>query len=141
VEVGDGYLHLGELGGSTAGDLLDAEGDELLLELIELLEEVLLRLGPQLCCFNPGLQTHSVLARFPVPTTFRFLSSTRFFGGRTDNVGFGSVPFCRMSICRWVGGAVVCRESLIWRRPSRENSLLLTAQPGFNVGDWFRAQP
>lgn len=42
-------LHLGELGGSTTGDLLNAEGDELILQLIKLLGEILLGLGPQLC--------------------------------------------------------------------------------------------
>lgn len=48
-------VHLGELGGSTAGDLLDAEADELVLQLIKLLGEILLRLLPQLDCFDTGL--------------------------------------------------------------------------------------
>jgi len=56
--AGDGLANivdLGELGGSTAGNLLDTEGDQLVLQVIKLLGEVLLGLGPQLCCFNPGL--------------------------------------------------------------------------------------
>jgi hypothetical protein len=61
-------LHLGELGRSTAGDLLDTEGNELILQLIKLLREILLGLGPQLSCFYPGLHASSTLHRI-LPTT------------------------------------------------------------------------
>lgn len=70
-------LHLGELGGSTAGDLLDAEGDELILQLIELLGEILLGLGPQLCCFNSGLRACESAPEFvasPFPPTPALIS-------------------------------------------------------------------
>ena len=58
-------LHLGELGRSTAGDLLDTEGDKLILQLVELLREILLGLAPQLSCFYPGLHASSTLHRIP----------------------------------------------------------------------------
>jgi len=41
-------LHLSELGGSSTGDLSNAEGGELLLELLNLLDELVLRLVPEL---------------------------------------------------------------------------------------------
>lgn len=40
-------LHSGELGSVTTSDLLDTEGDELLLQFIELLEEFVLLLDDQ----------------------------------------------------------------------------------------------
>ena len=40
-------LHSGELGSVTTGNLLDTEGDELLLQFIELLEEFVLLLDDQ----------------------------------------------------------------------------------------------
>ena len=39
--------HLGELGGGALGDLSNAKGGELVAEVIEVLEEVLARLGSQ----------------------------------------------------------------------------------------------
>lgn len=45
-------VHLGELGRSTASDLLGAETDELSLQVIELLLEVLLALAQELAGLN-----------------------------------------------------------------------------------------
>lgn len=128
-------LHLRELRRSTGGDLLAAEGGKLLLELIELLEEVLLGLRPQLSCFNAGLQSVASV-KFPTPTTFHPVPRIIHFATRSNGVlaayhGVG----CRRAICRWFGGAVVCRESSIGDGPFGENSLLLTAPSVFNVGD------
>lgn len=46
--------HSGELGGSTARDLLDADLVQLSLELLELLREVILALSPELTGLDLG---------------------------------------------------------------------------------------
>lgn len=48
-------LHLGQLAGSTTGDLLDTELEELRLELLELARKVRLGLGLKLVCLDLGL--------------------------------------------------------------------------------------
>lgn len=63
-------VHLGELGVVSTDDLLDAEVGELVLELVNLLDEVLLGLGPQLGGFNSGLSVRvrvsTFLSQFPL---------------------------------------------------------------------------
>lgn len=100
-------LHLGELRRSTGGDLLAAEGGKLLLELIELLEEVLLGLRPQLSCFNAGLQSVAS-AKIPRPNNIPPRPANNSFCDAVER-SFGSVPWCRMSkgdlsVVRWCGG-------------------------------------
>lgn len=53
--VEGGYVHLGELGGSTTGDFLDTEVGKLQLQLIELLLQVGLGLLPEGSCLDTGL--------------------------------------------------------------------------------------
>jgi len=48
------YAHPQGLGRSTVGDLLDAEGVELSLQLLELLGELLLVLAPELTSLDLG---------------------------------------------------------------------------------------
>ena len=67
-QAGSGLLHvhLAQLGLGTTGDLLGAQGHELLLEIIKLLLEVLLVLAPELLAsdlagrlLNPPVSTSS----------------------------------------------------------------------------------
>lgn len=74
-------VHLGELGRSTAGDLLHTESGEFLLEFVELLGQVGLGLGPEFRCLDGGglkteqrkeeeahqISISSLIFQFPLP--------------------------------------------------------------------------
>lgn len=53
-------LHPGELGGSAAGDLLSAQLDQLLLEVLKLLLKVVFALAPELGSLNLSGRLHFV---------------------------------------------------------------------------------
>jgi hypothetical protein len=72
-QAGSGSLdvHLAQLGLGTTGDLLGAQGHELLLEIIKLLLEVLLVLAPELLASdlagrlsNPPVSTSSCIQNY-----------------------------------------------------------------------------
>lgn len=73
-------VHLGELGRSTAGDLLHTEPGEFLLEFVELLGQVGLGLGPELRCLDGGGLKNEKSA-FPLPSSVELIS--RATEGRT----------------------------------------------------------
>lgn len=49
------YLHLGKLGSSSAGHLGHTELRQFVFQVVQLLEQLLLLLAPQVSCLNLGL--------------------------------------------------------------------------------------
>jgi hypothetical protein len=109
LHAGSGLLdvHLAQLGLGTTGDLLGAQGHELLLEIIKLLLEVLLVLAPELLASDLAGR----LSNPPVSTS----SSIR-------NCARGRIYHCeRLSVCGWSLVVVESRGCLRSRR-SAESS-------------------
>lgn len=49
------YLHLGKLGGSSAGNFGHAELREFIFQVVQLLQQLLFLLAPQVSCLDLGL--------------------------------------------------------------------------------------